>query len=347
MNKNYHLIIGGCGFIGSNLAAKLLREKKTVVVFDNLSRPGSEKNLEWLDMLSRKCPHKFFFVRGDIVHDTRLLAFVVSQAKVIYHLAAQVAVTSSVINPSFDFEVNALGTFNVLEAVRKNNIDAILIYSSTNKVYGGMDDVTVLEKKTRYKYKDLKNGISENQPLDFHSPYGCSKGTGDQYVRDYSRIYGIKTVVFRQSCIYGPRQFGVEDQGWLAWFIIALMKKKKITIYGDGKQVRDVLYVGDLINAYSLAVKKINKVSGQIFNIGGGLKYSISVWSEFQPILENHFKRKIKVEMGDWRPGDQKIYISNNHKAHKYLNWKPRVSPKEGIKKLYQWVKSNEKIFNL
>lgn len=337
-----HLVTGGAGFIGVNLANSLLNKNDDVVVLDDLSRKGSESNLAWL-----KQNHKNVeFVKCNIVKDTDILAKAVSDVDAIYHLAAQVAVTTSVTNPRHDFESNALGTFNVLEALRTHGKkEAILIYSSTNKVYGGMEDVVVLENENGYTYQDFPNGISEEQPLDFHSPYGCSKGAGDQYVRDYARIYDLNTVVFRQSCIYGPRQFGLEDQGWVAWFIIALLSGKKITIYGDGKQVRDLLYIDDLIEAYALAVKHIDKARGQVFNIGGGKDNVISVWKDFKSILENLFEKEIIVDYSDWRPGDQRIYVSNIDKANKVLGWSPKYDPTTGIAKLYDWAKANVTLF--
>lgn len=264
----------------------------------------------------------------------------------VYHLAGQVAVTSSVENPRFDFESNALGTFNVLEAMRQNaKKSCALIYSSTNKVYGGMENVVIDETENGYKYRDYPYGVGEEMLLDFHSPYGCSKGTGDQYVRDYARIYGLNTIVFRQSCIYGPRQFGVEDQGWVAWFIIALLKNKKITIYGNGKQVRDILYVDDLVNAYHLALTNIEKTKGEVFNIGGGPNNVISIWQDFRPILEDLFKKKIDVVYSDWRPGDQKIFVSNITKAKDTFGWEPKQSPEMGIKNLYNWASENSDLF--
>ena len=339
-----HLIIGGAGFIGSNLVAHLLLDPKNKIwVIDNLSRNGTEKNLKWL----RSLGGDFHFGKVDIVNDFNMLCKFVEDADRIYHLAAQVAVTSSVTDPRTDFNINALGTFNVLEAVRLHGKkDTRLIFSSTNKVYGGMDDVEVVEKKDRYVYKRFPNGINEEMCLDFHSPYGCSKGCGDQYVRDYSRIYGLNTVVFRQSCIYGPRQFGVEDQGWVAWFIIAITLNKNLTIYGDGKQVRDILYVSDLVRAYQLALDNIKLTKGQVFNIGGGSKNQISIWENFRTILEKLFDKKINVSYSDWRPGDQKIYVSDYSKAKNFFNWEPEISPENGIEKLFRWVKENKILFN-
>lgn len=331
------LIIGGAGFIGSNAAAYFLKKGSQVTVFDNLSREGSVKNLKWLKSLKGN----FKFIKGDVRYNQKLLQKGINGCDAVLHLAAQVAVTTSVINPREDFETNALGTFNVLEAVRLSKEQPILIFSSTNKVYGGMESVAVKKLPTRYAYKDLGHGVPESFCLDFHSPYGCSKGAADQYIRDYSRIYGLKTVVFRQSCIYGPHQHGIEDQGWVAWFIIAIHAGKPITIYGDGKQVRDLLYVDDLIRAYDLAIQKISKVSGEVFNIGGGPNNTMSVWKEFYPLLEELFKKKIQSKSSAWRPGDQLIYVSDISKAKRLLDWEPKIGVKQGIRNLFEWVNEN------
>jgi CDP-paratose 2-epimerase len=273
------------------------------------------------------------------------IAEAAKDADIIVHLAGQVAVTTSVLNPRDDFEANALGTFNTLEAARLSGRDPIFIYSSTNKVYGGMDDVKLTEESTRWLYADLKHGCTETQPLDFHSPYGVSKGAGDQYVRDYARIYGLRSVVIRQSAIYGPRQFGVEDQGWMAWMTIAAVTGKRITVYGDGKQVRDVLHVEDLLNAYDAAIENIDIAKGQIYNIGGGAHNMISVWAEFGPILERLLGKKIEVERDDWRPGDQKVFYADFRKAQRELGWEPRIDLEEGIELLFNWVKENRELF--
>src|SRR5512140_703703 len=261
------LITGGAGFIGSNYVSRLIQRGEQVTIFDNLSRPGARMNLEWLR--ETYGDNAFKLITAD-VRDAKSIQDAARDAAVIVHLAAQVAVTTSVSKPREDFEINAQGTFNVLEAARAARHKPVVIYASTNKVYGGMDDVRVVEQGTRYAYESLPNGASEAQPLDFHSPYGCSKGTGDQYVRDYFRIYGLPTVVFRQSCIYGTRQFGVEDQGWVAWFVIAAVTGHPISIYGDGKQVRDLLFVEDLLDAYDAALQRIDKAAGQVYNVGGG-----------------------------------------------------------------------------
>jgi CDP-paratose 2-epimerase len=254
-------------------------------------------------------------------------------------------VTTSVTDPRDDFESNALGTFNVLEAARLSGRNPIFIYASTNKVYGGMEEVELYEETTRWRYKDLVNGCPETQPLDFHSPYGCSKGTGDQYVRDYARIYGLPTVVYRQSCIYGTRQFGIEDQGWVAWFIIAALTGKPITIYGDGKQVRDILFVDDLLDAYDLAVEKIDIAKGKVYNLGGGPQNVMSVWAEFQPRLEKLLGKPLKVSRGDWRPGDQRVFYADISKAKSELGWEPKIDVDEGVKKLFEWVMGNKNLF--
>lgn len=338
--KRKLLITGGSGFIGSNVSHHFLTKGYEVTVFDNFKRKGTRSNLEWIKSLFPAVT----VVEGDIREKNDVLTAVEGQ-DVIVHLAAQVAVTTSVVDPVSDFEINARGTFNLLEAARKQSHKPIIIFSSTNKVYGGMEDIIIEETKTTYQYKDYPNGISESSTLDFHSPYGCSKGAADQYVRDYYRIYGIPTVVFRQSCIYGPRQFGVEDQGWIAWFIIALTQGKNITVYGDGKQVRDVLYIDDLVRLFDLAVDNIDRVKGQIFNVGGGKENTLAVWSEFGPILEKLFKKKIKATFADWRPGDQKVYVSDITKVKKVLGWEPHIRVEDGIKKLFEWIQANSHLF--
>jgi CDP-paratose 2-epimerase len=335
------LITGGAGFIGCNLAARCIEAGHLVTIYDNLSRRGSQANLDWLHA---SFAHGFRFIQGDIRDYPATLAAAAGQ-EAIYHLAAQTAVTTSVTDPRPDFEINALGTFNALEAARHAGHDPVFIYSSTNKVYGGMEDVVVVERATRYEYRDLPNGVSEHQPLDFHSPYGCSKGAGDQYVRDYARIYGLRTVVMRQSCIYGTRQFGIEDQGWIAWFIIAAVTGKPITICGDGKQVRDILFVSDLLDAYQAAIDRIDATAGQVYNLGGGPENTLSVWVELGPMLEQLLGRKVNVDRGDWRPGDQRICIMDTRKAQRELVWRPQVSVAEGVRRLYEWVSQNKSLF--
>ena len=337
-----YLITGGAGFIGSNYVNRLLARGEDVVVYDNLSRAGAPRNLDWLRQTHGA--NSFQLVTGD-VRDAALLASTAKDADIIVHLAGQVAVTTSVINPREDFEINALGTFNVVEAARLSGRDPILLYASTNKVYGGMEDVPLAESETRWQYAKLTHGCPEAQPLDFHSPYGCSKGTGDQYVRDYARIYGLRSVVLRQSCIYGPRQFGVEDQGWLAWFMIAAVTGRPITIYGDGKQVRDVLHVDDLLDAYDAAITRIDDVAGNIYNVGGGAENVISVYAEFFPMLEELLGSKIPVGRDDWRPGDQRVFYADVRAAMNDLNWSPKIDVETGIKKLFDWVIANKELF--
>jgi len=284
-------------------------------------------------------------MRADI-RDARAIADAARDADAIYHFAAQVTVTTSVSDPREDFEINALGTFNVLEAARASGRNPLFLFASTNKVYGGMEDVAIVEKQTRYEYRDFRGGVSEAQPLDFHSPYGCSKGAADQYAHDYFRIYGLPTVVLRQSAIYGYRQFGVEDQGWLAWFIIAAVTGKPITIYGDGKQVRDMLFIDDLLDAYDAATMRIDHIAGQVYNIGGGPRNTISVWVEFAPMLEKLLGRKLPIQRGDWRPGDQRVCVYDTSKAKRELGWEPRVGVQDGVAKLYRWVKENRELFD-
>jgi CDP-paratose 2-epimerase len=341
MARNY-LLTGGAGFIGSNYARRLMQRNEQVTLFDNLSRAGAQRNVDWLK--SQFGADAFRLIVGD-VRNASQIAEAAQEADVIVHLAGQVAVTTSVTNPRDDFEANALGTFNTLEAARLSGRNPIFIYASTNKVYGGMEDVKVVEEPTRWRYADLEHGCPETQPIDFHSPYGCSKGAGDQYVRDYARIYGLRSVVFRQSCIYGPRQFGIEDQGWLAWMIIAAVTGRKITIFGDGKQVRDVLHVEDLLNAYDAAIEKIDIAKGQIYNMGGGAQNVMAVWAEFGPILERLLGHKIEVTHADWRPGDQRVFYADTRKAKRELGWEPKISLEEGIEMLVQWVKENRALF--
>lgn len=341
--KKIALITGGAGFIGANTASKFYKNGYGIVILDNLSRRGSEENLKWLkDIGVDFCPCKSSV--DNFAEVARCFERFKDKIKVVIHLAAQVAVTTSVIDPRKDFEINAQGTFNICEAVRLFTPKAALIYASTNKVYGEMKDVKVRQLKKRYVYKNLPFGISESRCLDFHSPYGCSKGSGDQYIIDYARIFNLKSVSFRQSCIYGERQFGVEDQGWIAWFVIRAVLNKPITIYGDGKQVRDVLYIDDLVNLYLKSVGKIEKIKGQAFNIGGGPENILSLL-ELIELLEQRIGRKIKYKFSNWRPGDQKVYISDIRKIKKYLGWKPKIKPEEGVEKLLSWVTRNREMF--
>lgn len=334
------LIIGGAGFIGCNAADYFLKKGNQVTILDDLSRKGTDNNLEWV---KSNYPN-VKFVKADIRKDQNILDSEINQVDVVIHLAAQVAVTTSVVNPRLDFEINLLGTFNILESIRKSNNKPTLLYSSTNKVYGGMEHIEVEEKETKYEYKLLKQGVDENMQLDFHSPYGCSKGAADQYIIDYSRIYGLKTVVFRQSCIYGTRQFGIEDQGWVSWFIIATTLNRPLKIFGNGKQVRDVLFVDDLIRCYEMAIENIDKVSGNAYNIGGGPEKSMSLL-ELLGYLEEFHGKKIEYTFHDWRPGDQPVFICNINKAKQHFGWEPQVGVKQGVKKLFDWVQQNKSLF--
>lgn len=337
------LITGGAGFIGSNCASHFLNQGHRVTIFDNFSRPGSRANVAWLRERYSE-PH-LQIIEGDI-RDYQALLEAVNKADVVLHLASQVAVTLSVLDPREDFEINALGTFNLLEAVRFAAPEAAVLYASTNKVYGGMEEVQISEEATRYTYTDHVFGIPETYPLDFHSPYGCSKGAGDQYTRDYARIYGLRTMIFRQSCIYGRRQFGVEDQGWVAHFAIAAAKGRPISIYGDGKQIRDLLHVSDLIKAYEKGISRMDDLTGEVFNIGGGPENTLSIWVEFGPLLEELSGRPLPIEFGAWRPGDQLVFVADIRKAKALLDWQPEVSPEDGIGDLYSWISSNIDLFN-
>ena len=334
------IITGGSGFVGCNLANYLIARGHKVVVFDNLSRKGAEKNQQWL---GKQHGGKVKFINKDIT-DFADIKKAVADMDVVFHLAAQVAVTTSVTDPRTDFEKNCLGTFNVIEAVRQMKKKPIVLFTSTNKVYGGMEDVKIAKKKDRYEYKDFKNGISEERVLDFHSPYGCSKGSADQYVRDYGRIYGIDTIVFRMSCIYGYRQFGNEDQGWVAHFIISSILGKPLTIYGDGKQIRDILFVEDLIKAMEMAINNIKKTSGKIYNIGGGPKNTLSLL-ELVGFLEKKIGKRLEVSFDDWRPGDQPVYVSDIRKIGKEIGWQPTIGVEKGIDKLFKWVEANKRMF--
>ena len=341
---NHVFITGGAGFIGCNSADHFLRRGQRVTLYDNLSRRGGRSNLDWL--FARHSGDRLRLIEADIRDDERLAAAVAETAPdVVLHLAGQVAVTQSVVDPREDFAINALGTFNVLEAVRHHAPTAALLYASTNKVYGGMEEVGIVQRGQRYAYADYPHGIPESFPLDFHSPYGCSKGAGDQYTRDYARIYGLRTLVLRQSCIYGQRQFGVEDQGWVAHFVIAAALGRPISIYGDGMQVRDVLHIDDLVAAYQAGIDRIDELSGEVLNLGGGPDHTLAVWSEFGPLLEELAGRPIPITYGPWRPGDQRVFVADIRRAAERLGWRPQVSPTEGVRRLYEWVAANPTLF--
>jgi CDP-paratose 2-epimerase len=336
------LISGGAGFIGVHSARHFQELGWTVIVLDNLSRKGTAENLAWLQNAR---PSRF--VQAD-VRDRDAMERIVGEIMpdALLHLAAQVAVTTSVKDPRADFDTNALGTFNMLEAVRRKSPKTFFINASTNKVYGKMEDLGIVERNGRYEYGDLAGGVSEERPLDFHSPYGCSKGAADQYTIDYARIYGVKTVTFRQSCIYGTRQFGIEDQGWVAWFTIAAVLGKPITIYGDGKQIRDVLHVGDLVRVYEAAYAHRDLVSGQAFNIGGGPANTLSL-RELIAQLELKIGQKIPLQWSDWRPGDQPVFVCNVAKAERLLGWRPATKVREGIDELVAWTRDNRQLFDV
>jgi CDP-paratose 2-epimerase len=333
--RGYTLITGGAGFIGSNLADALLSKGEPVVILDSLCRDGIENNVEWL---LQKHGSAVGFELGD-VSDAARVTPLVRGARAVYHLAAQVAVTTSIHDPTHDLQSNLIGTFNVLEAARSLPAPPPILFTSTNKVYGGLDGVEISLQGETYAYADGRNGITEQAQLDFHSPYGCSKGAADQYVRDYSRIYGVPTVVFRMSCIYGTRQFGTEDQGWVAHFARSLMSGAPITVYGDGCQVRDVLWVGDLVEAMRLAMARAVERPGGVFNIGGGVDNAVSVRQVIDRLMEITGLR-VPVEMAAWRPGDQRIYVSDTSKAAEQLGWRPTTGWAGGLERLVEWLEA-------
>ena len=340
------LVTGGAGFVGSHVCEFYANRGEEVVCYDNLSRGALLKKSITID-------HNWNFLKKfsnvkrvkDDIRNLEGLISVMKDVDLVIHTAAQTAVTTSVEDPRTDFEVNALGTFNVLEAARLSGSDPALIYCSTNKVYGeNVNTIEVKEGKTQYSFDDKKfqNGIPEDFPIDSvgHSPYGDSKLAGDQYVRDWCETYGLRTLAFRMSCIYGTRQFGFEDQGWVAHFVISSMLGRPLKIYGDGKQVRDILFVTDLVNAYDSGYKKIDKIKGRVYNIGGGKNNNISLL-ELLEILEN-LGLKPKYDFSNWRPSDQKVFIADISKAKKDFSWEPKISAKEGIGKLFDWVKENK-----
>ena len=343
------LITGGAGFIGCNAAARALQRGDEVVIVDNLFRRGAAKNLAWLRAQpggddGERLTHEAADIRDAAALGAVFEAHV--DAEVVLHLAGQVAVTTSVTNPREDFEINALGSFNVLEAARRLPKLRAYLYTSTNKVYGGMEDVGVVAKDGRYAYGTpaLTHGVPETQPLDFHSPYGCSKGAADQYTIDYARIYDLPTVCLRQSAIYGERQMGVEDQGWVSWFCIRAAQGEPITIYGDGMQVRDVLWIDDLLDAYDACVERIEKVKGQALNLGGGPQNILAI-GEVPRLLEKKLGEKLDIRFDEWRPGDQRVFIADIRKAERELGWRPRVGAEEGVDRLFTWVRENLELF--
>ena len=330
------IITGVAGFIGTSLASKVLTAPDSQVVgIDNLSRRGAHQNLDFLVGFGTRLS----FHRGDI-RDPSFVEDVIARhddATAIVHLAGQTAVTSSVKDPRYDFEANAIGTLNVLEAVRAKAPRLTVLYASTNKVYGAIEHEDVQRSGERYAYTARPAGIDESCPLDFHSPYGCSKGAGDQYVRDYSRIYGLRTVVFRQSCIYGPRQFGFEEQGWVAWFTIAALLSSPITVYGDGYQTRDLLWVDDLCDLYLAAIARPDSVAGRVYNVGGGPMTARSV-REVLAQLEATIGQPIAPRFGNWRQGDQRVFVADIARIRKDLGWVPKTLPQDGIPQLVKWA---------
>jgi CDP-paratose 2-epimerase len=336
------LITGCAGFIGFHLAKRLLESGVTVIGIDNLSRKGCETNLQ---LLQQGHKDSFRFYREDIRNFTGIESIFKQHAPLdlVIHEAGQVAVTTSIANPREDFEINALGTFNLLEATRKHSPNAFFEFASTNKVYGKMEELGVVERNGRYEYENLPDGVNEAHGLDFHSPYGCSKGAADQYVRDYSRIYGLKTAVLRQSCIYGTRQFGIEDQGWVAWFTIASILDKPLTIYGDGKQGRDLLWIDDLVDAYIELYKNADDLAGGIFNVGGGPGNVLSLL-ELVDMLRSAGVLRREPAFSEWREGDQKIFVCDTRKMANAIRWQPRTSPAQGVARLIEWTAANKEL---
>ncbi len=335
-----YLITGGCGFLGSNLAEDALKRGDELLIFDNLSRDGACENLAWL-----RAKSKFTFVHGDLRNQNDVTRTIRDfKPDVIFHLAGQVAMTTSISDPRKDFEINALGSLNVLEAVRHHVPEATVIYSSTNKVYGDLEQYTYRETETRYECVEFPNGFNESVPLDFHSPYGCSKGAADQYMLDYARIYGLKTVVFRHSSMYGGRQFATYDQGWVGWFCQKAIETKKgilrepFTISGTGKQVRDVLHAKDMKDLYQKAVNNIEQARGHVFNIGGGIQNSLSLL-ELLNLLEELVKIKMNFIHLPARTSDQRIFVADITKAKRLLGWKPEISSHAGVRQMVEWVR--------
>jgi CDP-paratose 2-epimerase len=334
-----YLITGGCGFLGSNLASAILNQKDELIVFDSLYRFGSYQNLEWL-----KTQGDFIFIHGDI-RNANDVERVIRNYKpdIIYHLAGQVAMTTSIENPRMDFEVNAIGTFNLLDAVRIHSPESIIIYSSTNKVYGDLNQFTYKETDTRYICLEKPNGFDESLNLDFRTPYGVSKGSADQYVLDFAKIYGLRTVVFRHSSIYGGRQFATYDQGWVGWFVQKAIEikngilKEPFTISGNGKQVRDLLYVSDCVDLYLKAPKNIDNIKGEAFNIGGGIENSSSLLELFD-LLEKKLNIKMNYIQLPPRISDQKVFVADITKTKQLIGWEPKISKEEGIDVIIDWV---------
>lgn len=341
------LITGGCGFVGSNLAAYLLEqdgpEQNHVTVFDNLSRHGAASNLTWLKTLSSAEHNPVRFLHGDVRNAFDVEA-VVKQVRpdVIFHLAGQVAMTTSMESPRRDFEINVLGSINVLEAVRQYSAETAIIYASSNKVYGNLDHLDLVEAATRYEPRTLKQGVDESVGIEFHTPYGCSKGAADQYMLDYARGFGLKTVVFRHSTIYGGRQFATYDQGWVGWFCRQALEVKTnpgrapFTVSGDGKQVRDLLHVSDAVRCYVSAYEHIAEARGNAFNIGGGIENSMSLLELLQ-FLEARLGIKLEYTNLPWRQSDQKFFVADNSKAARLIAWVPLMTREQGLETVLDW----------
>ncbi|PWC94742.1 SDR family NAD(P)-dependent oxidoreductase [Azospirillum sp. TSO5] len=339
-NKNPVLITGGAGFIGSNLADRLASDGHDVLIYDALRRPGVERNLRWLQA---RHPSRISAVTADL-RDEQALADAAKDAKAVFHLAAQVAVTTSMVDPVDDFEVNIRGTLSLLEAVRRTGKRTPVIFASTNKVYGDLADVPLELVDDAYAPVDpaiRAHGVSEVRPLDFHTPYGCSKGAADQYVLDYARSFDLPTAVLRMSCIYGPRQMGTEDQGWVAHFLIRALNGEPITIYGDGRQVRDVLFAADTVQAYVSAWERIEQVKGRAFNLGGGAANAISL-RQLIAHIEYLMGRKVEVSYGDWRAGDQRYYVSDTRAARHALGLAEPTDWKRGVALLAEWLRAEK-----
>lgn len=334
------LITGGAGFIGTNLADRLLSQGAPVLVFDDLSRPGVERNLAWL---RARYPDRLQVEIAD-VRDMAAVRAAVERADRVFHLAAQVAVTTSLLDPLRDFDINVRGTLNVLEAARSRPRPPPLLLTSTNKVYGALPDVALERQGRRYAPLDARlaaAGLDERRPLDFHSPYGCSKGAADQYFLDYARCFGLTTVVFRMSCIYGPHQCGTEDQGWVAHFLMCARAHEMLTIYGDGCQVRDILYVEDLVDALLLAMRGSERLAGQAFNIGGGPANSVSLL-ELMDLMSGQLGLELRVQHADWRSGDQRYYVTDSAKFAAATGWSPAISVTDGISRLQAWAEREQ-----
>lgn len=330
------LVTGGAGFIGANLAHRLMAGGERVRIVDDLSRPGVERNLAWLEAAHRG----LLETRICDVRDPQAMLEAVRGVEHVFHLAAQVAVTTSLAEPRRDFDVNAAGTLNLLEAVRAQPRPPGVVFTSTNKVYGALADVPLRLRGTRYEPDTPElaaHGVPESRPLSFHSPYGCSKGTADQYVLDYAHSFGLDAIVFRMSCIYGPRQFGTEDQGWVAHFLIRALRGEPITVYGDGKQVRDVLFVEDLVDAFLRARADVSRLSGSAFNVGGGPSNTLSL-VELLGRIEELVRRPVDVRFEDWRVADQRYYVSDVRALGRATGWSPRTTVESGVARLYEWL---------